>query len=88
MLEVELGGLSVVIVRVEGTVYALSGECPHQGGPLVEGDLQGSVLTCPWHAFSFDAKTGSSLDPEVPDCMSYPVRVSGNDLQLHTQPAG
>jgi nitrite reductase/ring-hydroxylating ferredoxin subunit len=51
-------GRMVAIANVDGTLYALDGLCPHQGGPLGTGVLCGTVLTCPWHGWQFDVTTG------------------------------
>jgi nitrite reductase (NADH) small subunit len=48
----------LALFKIEGKVYALENTCPHRGGPLVEGYLEGSEVTCPWHAWVFDVKTG------------------------------
>jgi nitrite reductase/ring-hydroxylating ferredoxin subunit len=51
----------LAISNVEGTFYAIDGVCPHQGGPLGEGELTGAVLTCPWHGWQFNVTTGENL---------------------------
>ena len=52
------GGRMVAIANVNGTLHAIDGLCPHQGGPLGRGQLCGAVLTCPWHGWQFDVVTG------------------------------
>ena len=52
------GGRMVAIANVDGTLHALDGLCPHQGGPLGTGALCGTTLTCPWHGWQFDVTTG------------------------------
>jgi nitrite reductase/ring-hydroxylating ferredoxin subunit len=51
-------GRMVAIANVDGTLHAIDGLCPHQGGPLGTGGLCGTVLTCPWHGWQFDVTTG------------------------------
>lgn len=84
MIEVDNGGKPVAIANVGGTYYAIAGECPHQGGPLAEGELEGDIVTCPWHNFRFDFKSGRTLDPPIGNCARYEVRVEGDDLKLQT----
>ena len=48
----------IALYNVDGTLYALDGVCPHQGGPLGKGALAGCVVTCPWHGWQFDVRTG------------------------------
>ena len=80
---VEVDGLRLVLVRVGDEVHALDEMCAHQGGPLSEGKLSGARLTCPWHGWMYDVRTGQCLMPtrggSVP---SYPVRVENGDILL------
>ena len=82
MIEVDLEGKPIAIANVEGKFYAIAGECPHQGGPLAEGELEETLLTCPWHNFRFDVTTGRTLDPPIGNCAKYEIRVEGDQLQL------
>jgi len=51
-------GRMVAIANVDGSLHAIDGLCPHQGGPLGTGALCGTTLTCPWHGWQFDAVSG------------------------------
>ena len=44
-----IDGRSVALTRCGGRVGALDNHCPHQGGPLGEGSIEGGLLRCPWH---------------------------------------
>lgn len=55
---VEVGGNDVAIVESNGSYYAIANECPHQGGPLGDGKVEGDCLYCPWHGWEFDLETG------------------------------
>ena len=59
---------------------ALSGVCPHQGGPLGEGALNGEIITCPWHMWEFHSRTGACQFNERLVIPTYPVRVEGSDI--------
>lgn len=52
-------GRSIALFRVKDELFALANVCLHRGGPLGEGNLNGSVVTCPWHGWKFDVRTGS-----------------------------
>src|SRR5207245_10015549 len=56
----ELNGKPVAIANQGGKFYALNGTCPHRGGPLGEGTLEGNLLTCPWHGWQFEVATGKN----------------------------
>jgi len=60
-IEVVVGEQIVAIYNVEGDIIALDGICPHQGGPLGKGELAGCIVTCPWHGWQFDVRTGRHL---------------------------
>jgi nitrite reductase/ring-hydroxylating ferredoxin subunit len=61
-LDVELGGRRLRVVSVDGRLYAHDTRCPHLGGPLGEGAIEGCELVCPWHGYRFDLATGRSSD--------------------------
>lgn len=64
--EVIVDGTVVALFNVAGAVYALDGVCPHQGGPLGQGELNGCVLTCPWHGWQFNVTNGQhEISPET-----------------------
>ncbi len=75
--EVLVDGRSVALARVGDQVYGLHGSCPHAGGPLAEGILEGTTLTCPQHGWSFDVTTGACLVNPEDAAATVPVRVVG-----------
>ncbi|MBI5379641.1 MAG: Rieske 2Fe-2S domain-containing protein [Nitrospirae bacterium] len=79
---VMVNGRSVAIFNVEGAYYAIDNTCAHRGGPLGEGDLEGDIVTCPWHYWEYNVKTGvSPINPDV-RLQTYPVRIQGSDVQV------
>lgn len=60
---VEVAGVEVAVFRIGEDVVAVENQCPHAGGPLAEGTVEGNVVTCPWHSWSFDLCTGCSIKP-------------------------
>ncbi len=53
-------GRVIALFNVEGSFHAVDNTCPHRGGPLGEGILEGTVVTCPWHGWEFDVCSGAS----------------------------
>jgi len=51
----------ILVVNLGDQFYCLGGRCSHAGAPLAEGDLEGEVLTCPWHYSQFKITDGSVL---------------------------
>ncbi len=76
---VEVEGRQIALFNVGGTIHALDNTCPHRGGPLAEGDLDGTTVTCPWHAWQFDVTTGESLTDDLV-VARYDVEVNGEDV--------
>jgi NAD(P)H-dependent nitrite reductase small subunit len=72
---------AIAIFNHAGTLYALENTCPHQGGPLGEGYLEADgVVSCPWHGWTFDLKTGiSPIDRDV-HVGCYPVSVEDGQI--------
>jgi nitrite reductase (NADH) small subunit len=62
--EMNAGGRPLCIANLNGVIHALDNECPHHGGPLGEGMLDGGKVVCPWHAWSFDVVTGKSAEED------------------------
>ena len=58
-------GQILALFNVDGNYHVLDGVCPHQGGPLGKGDLDGKVVTCPWHGWSFDVESGKCKISEM-----------------------
>ena len=76
-------GQKIALFNVEGTYYAIGDTCTHRGGPLSEGDVQGTKVTCPWHGAQFDLKTGAVLGPPAQQSVpSYKVVVEGDDIKV------
>ena len=68
--------------NVDGEFFASSSQCPHQGGPLGDGLVDGKTGTCPWHAWQFDLVTGEAVfDPGFKiDCFN--VELRGDDILI------
>jgi nitrite reductase/ring-hydroxylating ferredoxin subunit len=79
LMAVEVDGEPVCLAKVDGCIYAFTDNCTHISGPLNEGELDGEVLTCPWHGAQFNVTTGKVLrGPARQDIATYPVRVEDN----------
>ncbi len=80
---VVVDGHAIAVFNVGGDFYAIDDLCPHAEGPLSEGYVEGLEVECPWHAVCFNLKTGAhSGPPAESDVKTYPVRVSGDDVEV------
>ncbi|MEM9252599.1 MAG: Rieske (2Fe-2S) protein [Planctomycetota bacterium] len=79
---VRVGDRPVVAVLADGAVHVVEDVCPHAGLPLGDGDLRGRVLTCPYHGYAFDTKTGRNIDyADDEPLVTFPVRIEGEMVQ-------
>jgi nitrite reductase/ring-hydroxylating ferredoxin subunit len=64
---IELDGKEIMIVNLDGKIYALNDRCSHTNAPLSMGHVQNSIITCPMHGARFDITTGKKIsDPKMP----------------------
>jgi nitrite reductase/ring-hydroxylating ferredoxin subunit len=58
-----VGDAAILLLKLDGRLHAYQGRCPHQGIALVEGELDGTVLTCRAHHWQFNASNGEGINP-------------------------
>ena len=79
---VELGGKKIALFNAGGKFYAIGNECKHRGGPLAEGDLDGTHVICPLHGWEYDITTGENLDDPAINVGCFAVKVEGDDILI------
>ena len=79
---VVVNGTRIAIFSCDGGIYAIKNSCPHMGGELGEGLLQGDIVTCPWHGWRFNVKTGKNPEAAVVAVRSFEVKVEGDDVYV------
>lgn len=72
---VDVNGIPVAIIPVNGKIVAIENVCAHKQGPVGEGDIEGNVITCPWHGWEFDLTTGKSLTFPTKSIRKFPVKI-------------
>jgi nitrite reductase (NADH) small subunit len=78
--EVEFEGRIYAIFNRDGVISAIDGICPHQGGPLAEGHIEGTIVTCPWHGWQFDVQSGKTpMGPKIKQPV-FEVKIEGRDV--------
>jgi len=73
-------GSAVAVCNVAGVLHAIDGICPHSGGPLGHGALDGPILTCPFHGWEFDCRTGTMPGDDLKLQATYPVKVEDGEI--------
>ena len=81
-LEVEVAGRIIALFHVDGVISAIDGLCPHQGGPLADGSIEGSLVYCPWHRWGFEIQTGQSMVNPTWKQTVYPVQIEGDSVRV------
>lgn len=74
-LEVNVGDRCLAAFDIDGEVFVIDGHCPHRGGPLIRGQVEGKVVSCPLHHWQFDLASGVSQDNPGVKVGTYEVRV-------------
>lgn len=83
---VVVDGREIALFNVAGIFYALENTCPHQGGPLAEGWIEGATVTCPWHAWCFRMSDGKMTLGEYATVDVFDVRVEGETVNVARLP--
>jgi NAD(P)H-dependent nitrite reductase small subunit len=81
-----IDGRDIAVFHVDGAFYALGNTCPHQGGPLAEGWIEGTTVTCPWHAWCFRMEDGKMIMGEYASVDAFDVRVDGDTISVARTP--
>jgi nitrite reductase (NADH) small subunit len=63
-------------------VFALRDKCPHKGGPLSQGLVHGTQVTCPLHGWKLRLDSGEAVAPDVGCARRYPIKVDGGDVLI------
>lgn len=78
----EVKGQAIAVFNVDGTYHAIDNTCVHRGGPLGEGELEGDTVTCPWHGWQYNVKTGGCVNNPSAAVKAYEVKVDGSDIKV------
>lgn len=79
---VECDGDDVAVVHGEDGFYALNNVCPHSGGPLGDGKVEGDTIYCPWHGYQFELETGDHCQGLPLTAETYEVVVDDGELYV------
>jgi nitrite reductase (NADH) small subunit len=79
---VTVDGTSIALARCADGFFAVQAACLHLEGPLGDGRLNGCVLTCPWHGWQYDVRTGENEFDGAIVLETYPVRVEDGDVRV------
>ncbi len=87
VLEAEVDGRYIIIVRLEDGFHCIDDLCTHDGGPLGEGELIGNCIACPRHGAQFDVRTGQATSmPATEPTFSHEVKVENGEILVKLAP--
>jgi 3-phenylpropionate/trans-cinnamate dioxygenase ferredoxin subunit len=83
---IDMDGVAVAVFNLGGEYFAIQDICPHDGGELANGELEGEVIICPRHGARFSIRTGAVLGPPAyEDVRIYSVRVFEGKVQVEME---
>jgi nitrite reductase (NADH) small subunit/3-phenylpropionate/trans-cinnamate dioxygenase ferredoxin subunit len=77
---VDVAGKTLALFNVGGTYYAIDNACPHRGGPLGDGDVDGALVACPWHGWRWDVTSGGNANNPAVRVACFPVTVEDDRI--------
>jgi nitrite reductase (NADH) small subunit len=85
-LVVRLEGREIALFRIDGEVHAVDNECPHRGGPIGEGLVREGIVTCPWHEWGFEIRTGKCTINPAATLRRHQVRLENGRVLVSRDP--
>ena len=79
---IDVNGREIALFNVSGTFYAVDNACKHRGGSLGEGELDGQIVTCPLHAWTYDVTTGECFDDPACGIDRFAVKIEGDAVLI------
>ena len=79
---VRAGEEEIALAHCEDGFFAVQGDCIHLQGPLGHGELEGCVLTCPWHGWQYDVRSGKNEFDHAIQLRTFETRVSDGEVQV------
>lgn len=75
-------GIGIALFNLNGKIYALENACPHMGGPLGEGQIDDCLVTCPWHGWQFDVRSGKCENMPGDDAKTIQIEIINDEIFL------
>lgn len=80
--KVQISGHEIAVYNIAGSFYATQQECLHRRGPLDEGELQNTTVTCPWHGWQYDVTTGENLSNRAQKLKTYAIKAENGEIKI------
>ena len=80
--EFPCGARTFCVANINGVYSAMDNVCPHRGGPLGQGMIEGSKVVCPWHGWAWDTRSGQAVQDPSMKVAVYPLKMEGEDMLI------
>lgn len=77
-----LDGQIIAVFRLQEAILAVDGMCAHQGGPIASGSVCGYCVTCPWHGWQYDLRSGANLLTQKKMLATFAVETRGQEVWI------
>lgn len=77
--KIDMNGMPMAVFKYQDTFFGISAVCPHQGGPLDQGEIVDGYVECPWHRYQFSVEDGAG-PPGFDDCVPYHTGITQNGV--------
>ena len=82
----DAGGEDVLLVNLDGELFAVSNICSHDYAELSDGEIDNGEIVCPLHDARFDPRTGEALTPPAYEAIAtFPVRVVEGNVEVEVE---
>lgn len=82
IVEKSIFARKIAIINHQGTLVGIESECKHMRASLTKGQFAGDTLTCPWHGWTYDVRTGACLNHPEFQLRRYQVEIDGDDVYV------
>lgn len=77
-----VSGRHIALFRLDDGFFAIDNLCLHRAGPLCDGDIESGVVTCPWHGWSYEIRSGTLVQDPRLGVSKHNTRIVGDDVQI------
>ncbi|MGA2389548.1 MAG: Rieske (2Fe-2S) protein [Candidatus Sulfotelmatobacter sp.] len=78
-------GKTICLANANGSYSAMENVCPHRGGPLGQGMVEGSKIVCPWHGWAWDTQTGAAVQNSQMKVSVYPLKIENGNVLVEIE---
>ncbi len=73
---------NIAVFKIDGVLYGLEADCKHMRASIAHGKIDGTIITCPAHAWRYDITTGECLNEPWAKLKSYPIEIDAGEVYV------